>query len=74
MDTDELAATLREAGLSPYQADAYAALLAVGSASAGELTDESGVSRPRIYDVLRDLATEGYVTTYDYLPARRTCT
>jgi sugar-specific transcriptional regulator TrmB len=74
MDTDELAATLREAGLSPYQADAYVALLAVGSASAGELADESGVPRPRIYDVLRDLEAEGYVTTYeqDRLYARAT--
>ncbi|WP_380678025.1 TrmB family transcriptional regulator sugar-binding domain-containing protein [Salinigranum sp. GCM10025319] len=65
METEELTATLREAGLSPYQADAYVALLSLGSASAAELADESGVPRPRIYDVLRDLEAEGYVTTYE---------
>lgn len=65
MDTDELTATLREAGLSPYQADAYVALLSLGSAAAGDLAAESGVPRPRIYDVVRDLETAGYVTTYE---------
>jgi sugar-specific transcriptional regulator TrmB len=65
MDTDELTTTLQEAGLSPYQADAYVALLSLGAASAGDLADESGVPRPRIYDVLRDLETAGYVTTYE---------
>lgn len=52
MDTDELYAVLEEAGLSPYQADAYAALLELGSASASEIATTSGVPQPRIYDVL----------------------
>lgn len=65
MDTEELTATLEEAGLSPYQADAYVALLSLGAASAGELAEASGVPRPRIYDVLRDLEADGYVTTYE---------
>jgi sugar-specific transcriptional regulator TrmB len=65
MERDELTATLEEAGLSPYQAEAYVTLLSLGSASAGDLAEESGVPRPRIYDVLRDLEAAGYVTTYE---------
>lgn len=65
MDTDELHAVLEEAGLSPYQADAYTALLELGSASASEIATTSGVPQPRIYDVLRGLEDDGYVTIYD---------
>jgi sugar-specific transcriptional regulator TrmB len=65
METEELTETLEAAGLSPYQADAYVALLSLGSASAGDLAEASGVPRPRIYDVLRDLEARGYVTTYE---------
>jgi sugar-specific transcriptional regulator TrmB len=74
METAELTGTLEDAGLSPYQADAYVALLELGGAAAGELADASGVPRPRIYDVLRDLETGGYVSTFqqDRLYARPT--
>jgi sugar-specific transcriptional regulator TrmB len=65
MDTDELHSVLEDAGLSPYQADAYATLLELGSASASEIATTSGVPQPRIYDVLRGLEDDGYVTTYD---------
>jgi DNA-binding MarR family transcriptional regulator len=67
MDTDELHAVLEEAGLSPYQADAYETLLELGSASASEIATTSGVPQPRIYDVLRGLEDDGYVTTCQYL-------
>lgn len=74
MDTGELTAVLETAGLSPYQADAYVALLERGSASASDLADASDVPGPRIYDVLRDLEDDGYVETYkqDRLYARAT--
>jgi sugar-specific transcriptional regulator TrmB len=65
MERDELTAILEEAGLSPYQAEAYVTLLSAGSVSAGDLAETSGVPRPRIYDVLRDLEAAGYVTTYE---------
>jgi len=44
----------------------------MGTASATEIADESGVPGPRIYDVLRSLADRGYVETYeqDTLQAR----
>lgn len=65
MDSGELMAVLEDAGLSPYQADAYVTLLDLGSASAGELADASGVPRPRIYDILGSLEEAGYVVTFE---------
>ncbi|WP_101297425.1 TrmB family transcriptional regulator [Halegenticoccus soli] len=65
METPELTAVLRDAGLSPYQADAYVTLLELGSASASDLAIASGVPGPRIYDILRGLEDEGYVITYE---------
>ncbi len=72
MDDDELKEVLDEAGLSPYQADAYVTLLDLGDASAQDLADASEVPDPRIYDVLRDLEKKGYVELYerDALAAR----
>ncbi len=65
MDTAELRGVLRDAGLSKYQSQAYTALLRLGTASATELADASGVPAARIYDVLRDLEDRGYVETYE---------
>jgi sugar-specific transcriptional regulator TrmB len=65
MDSEELRGTLRDAGLSQYQAEAYCALLRLGSASATELADASAVPTARIYDVLRDLEDRGYIETYE---------
>ncbi|AEH38661.1 TrmB family transcriptional regulator [Halopiger xanaduensis] len=65
MDGGELTATLEEAGLSPYQADAFVTLLELGSASATDVAQASSVPDPRIYDVLRGLEEKGYVETYE---------
>lgn len=65
MDTEELKAVLGDAGLSPYQVDAYVTVLELGSAAATEVAEASSVPDPRIYDVLRDLEAEGYVETYE---------
>lgn len=65
METDQLIDVLEDAGLSPYQADAYATLLELGSAAASEIASMSDVPQPRIYDVLRSLDERGYVTVYD---------
>lgn len=64
MDSTELNTILEEIGLSPYQAEAYVTLLERGSASASEIASISDVPQPRIYDVLRALEDEGYVTVY----------
>ena len=65
MDGDELTATLEDAGLSPYQADAFVTLLELGSASATDVAQASSVPDPRIYDVLRGLEERGYIETYE---------
>lgn len=72
MKDDELIQILEDAGLSPYQAEAYVTLLALGNASATDVADACDVPDPRIYDVLRDLESKGYVETYqqDSLTAR----
>lgn len=65
METDELIAILEDAGLSPYQADAYTTLLERGSEAASDIASMSDVPQPRIYDVLRSLEEQGYVTVHD---------
>lgn len=65
MDRADLVDTFEDAGLSPYQADAYVALLEMGSGLATEIAEKSGVPMPRIYDVLRDLESEGYIEIYE---------
>jgi len=65
MERDELVAILEDAGLSPYQADAYVTVLELGSSPATEIVDACGVPDPRIYDVLRDLEDRGYIETYE---------
>ena len=65
MEREELTATLEDAGLSPYQADAYVTVLELGSAPVTRVAEASGVPDPRIYDVLRDLESTGYIETYE---------
>ncbi len=65
MDSDELTEILEDAGLSPYQADAFVTLLELGSAPATDVAGASSVPDPRIYDVLRALEEQEYIETYD---------
>ncbi|WP_418286360.1 TrmB family transcriptional regulator [Halorubrum sp. DTA46] len=65
MDRAALTATLEDAGLSPYQADAYVTVLELGAAPVTRVAEASGVPDPRIYDVLRDLESSGYIETYE---------
>ncbi|WP_254523845.1 TrmB family transcriptional regulator [Natrinema caseinilyticum] len=65
MDGDQLVEILEDAGLSPYQADAFVTLLGLGSASATDIAQASDVPDPRIYDVLRGLEEKGYIETYE---------
>lgn len=53
--------TLRDLGLSAYEARAYRSLLATGPTSAKELSRTSDVPMGRIYDVLGDLESAGLV-------------
>lgn len=49
-------ASLRELGLSEYEARVYRSLLRTGPTTAKQLSNASGVPMGRIYDVLNDLA------------------
>jgi sugar-specific transcriptional regulator TrmB len=64
-DLAELEPALRDAGFSEYEAEAYLGLLRLRDASVSELREVCSVPRSRLYDVLRDLADEGYVETYE---------
>jgi sugar-specific transcriptional regulator TrmB len=52
---------LKMLGLNLYERKLYAALLARGAATAGELAELSNVPRSRTYDVLESLAEKGFV-------------
>ncbi|MFC6974429.1 TrmB family transcriptional regulator [Halomicroarcula sp. GCM10025709] len=65
MDTETLRSTLEDVGLTQYEAEAYITVLELGSASATEIANASGVPQARIYDVLRNLEGSGYVETYE---------
>lgn len=65
METEALVETLESAGLSPYEAQAYVALLDLGTASATDIADASDVPGPRIYDVLQSLEDRTYVETFE---------
>jgi sugar-specific transcriptional regulator TrmB len=65
METESLLEVLEIAGFSPYQAEAYVALLDRGNTPVARLARESEVPKPRIYDVLDSLEDEEYVETFD---------
>ena len=52
-------ASLRDLGLSEYEARAYRALLSASPSTAKELSRESDVPMGRVYDVLKDLEQRG---------------
>lgn len=53
---------LELAGFSPNEAKCYHALLKLGTASANELSRESGIHRVAVYDALRGLREKGMVS------------
>jgi sugar-specific transcriptional regulator TrmB len=52
---------LLKLGLTEYEAKAYATLVGMGEATAREVHELCGVPRTRIYDILRDLGSKGFV-------------
>src|SRR2546427_3248277 len=57
----EIAATLRELGLSGYAADAFCALVRLPQATAGDLVAKTGILDSKIYYALDELAEKGLV-------------
>ena len=52
---------LKELGFSQYEATCYMALVAEHPVNGSQLSKISGIARSRIYDVLRNLISKGYV-------------
>ncbi|BAA78934.2 putative transcriptional regulator, TrmB family [Aeropyrum pernix K1] len=61
MISREIVGKLTSLGFKEYEARVYAALVLYGPSKAGEISLRSGVPRPRVYDVLRDLIAKGFV-------------
>ncbi|HEY3272753.1 MAG TPA: helix-turn-helix domain-containing protein [Methanocella sp.] len=59
---EKIVNTLQKMGLTYYGAKAYAALVTMGPSQASGIAGESGVPRSKIYEVLRRLEEEGWVT------------
>ncbi|GAA0252845.1 TrmB family transcriptional regulator [Haladaptatus pallidirubidus] len=63
---------LQNAGFTQYEAEVYIEILKRGSAPAIELANASNVPKSRVYDVLRELESDGHIEIYkqDNLRAR----
>ena len=48
-------------GLKEYEAKIYVALVGLGEANVRRIHEVSGVPRPRVYDVLNELAVKGFI-------------
>ncbi|MBN1432359.1 MAG: TrmB family transcriptional regulator [Methanomicrobiaceae archaeon] len=65
----EIVETLTNLGFTEYEAKAYIALIGIGSATAREISEISGVPHGRIYSILRSLSGKGYVLIEEGTPA-----
>ncbi len=65
---ESLAAGLAEFGLSQYEARAYVALLAKGTATAGELAYRAEIPRTKVYPVMLRLEKRGLATVGNKKP------
>lgn len=58
---EKLVENLKRLGLKDYEARVYAALVLLGPSKASEVARESGVPRPKVYEVLKELHRKGFV-------------
>ena len=58
---DKLLKSLMRLGLTEYEARVYAALTLLGPSKASEVARESGVPRPKVYDVLKGRHIKGFI-------------
>lgn len=66
----EVMDALKTIGLNLYERKLWVSLLSKNIATAGELTDISGVPRSRCYDVLESLANKGFVIVQPSKPMK----
>jgi len=74
MNNDNLLSTLQKLGLTYYEAKAYLALMTLGVAKPSVIAEESGVPRTKIYEVLKKLEKDRWVTIEKSRPATVTPT
>lgn len=71
LGTDHLRRTLEEnLGLSPYETDVYLTLVRGGKQSMKAIADASDVPKQRVYDIVEELQSEGFVEVVDEYPKR----
>jgi sugar-specific transcriptional regulator TrmB len=70
LGSSELMDALKGIGLNLYERKLWVALLAKGTATAGELSGIANVPRSRTYDVLQTLADKGFVIVQTSKPLR----
>lgn len=68
--SDEALNILRRLDLNQYESKVYLALLAKGTASAGEISEIGDVPRSRVYDVLVSLEKKGLATISQSKPVK----
>lgn len=59
---EDIDSFMYDLGLSPYEVEAYKALLSVGYSTPAELVETCAVPRSRVYDVLRTLTRKGFTS------------
>lgn len=57
-------------GLTEYEARAYIAVVCIGEGGVGEISQESGIPRARVYDIMERLAGKGFVEIGNSKPLR----
>jgi len=57
----ELISLFKRAGLNEYESKTYSAILRLNTATASEISNEAGIPRARVYDVLVGLKNKGFV-------------
>ncbi|MCU0861535.1 MAG: helix-turn-helix domain-containing protein, partial [Methanomassiliicoccales archaeon] len=51
---------LMRLGFSEYEAKAYVAMVSIGEGGIAEISQQSGIPRSRVYDVMERLALKGF--------------
>jgi len=58
---NSLVTNLERLGMKEYEAKVYSTLVGLGESNVRRIHEVSGVPRPRVYDVLQELAAKGFI-------------
>lgn len=67
---NELITGLMRLGLTEYEAKAYSALVAINEGGVATVSQESGIPRARVYDVMEKLSAKGFIEVSASKPLR----